>query len=327
MPMVSGFTFARAAWELLRSADRHDLVGTGLLQNARAVWSGYRSMPVYRSKKTPPLHEAAALTANHTPPRPDPAGTHSRKDDHHAGKVGGLPACIVIAPADDMCVPDASHYFQVGREALALVQDGATLASSGPIAAILDLPSGYGRIARWFRTAYPTAQLTVSDTQQEAVDFCSAQLGATGVLATVDGSHWKSLPGPYDIIWCGSLLTHFDSDEWINHLRRFAERMTPNGVLVFTSHGLPALDKMQSGEKNYGLPPADVGQLCSAATQSGFGYAAYPDTPAYGISVAQPGWIRELIARETSLRVLDIRVAAWGQHHDVVVCSRRNAAG
>jgi len=232
----------------------------------------------------------------------------------------------LIAPADDMCVPDAEQYFHIGREALLLVQQAVARSGNKQIDAILDLPGGFGRVARWFRTAYPAAQLTVCDTQGPGVAFCVEHLSATGVQAAVDGSHWDSLSGPYDIIWCGSLLTHFDRDQWIDHLRRFAERLTPHGVLVFTTHGLLALEKLNSGEKDYGLSPAKVARLRIAAWAEGFGYADYPDTPAYGISIAQPGWVSELIARETELHVLEYRAAAWDQHQDVVVCTRRAPA-
>ena len=92
-----------------------------------------------------------------------------------------------------------------------------------------------------------------------------------------------------------------------------------------SSHGLPVLDKMQSGEKNYGLPPDAVTRLCRAATETGFGYAPYADTPAYGISVAQPGWVRAFVAAEADLQILEIHVAGWGRHQDVVVCKRRSA--
>ena len=109
----------------------------------------------------------------------------------------------------------------------------------------------------------------------------------------------------------------------ICHLRQFAARLAPHGVLVFTSHGLPALERLQSGEKDYGLPPAAVTGLCTAAIVDGFGYADYSDTPGYGISMAQPGWIKALIAEHTDLHVLAYRPSAWDQHQDVIVCSRR----
>ena len=155
--------------------------------------------------------------------------------------------------------------------------------------------------------------------------FCVAQLGAIGVPAALDGRHWAALPGPYDIIWCGSLLTHLGREQWVEHLRRFAERLAPRGVLVFTTHGLDVLNKLQCGEKDYGLPAAETRQLCTSALAEGFGYVDYPGTPGYGISVAQPAWLLELITRETTLHVLDIREAAWDQHQDIVVCTHRPA--
>lgn len=321
-PMVPARILFRAGWELLRAAKRHALREAGVLQHIGGLVAAYRSMPVYRSAEN--YSHPPAPHADSAPPRPDTAGLSSFKDDYRPGIVGRLPDCVVIAPADDMCVPDASHYFQIGREALELVQHAATRAGVGPVTAILDLPSGYGRVTRWLRTAYPAARLTVSDTQPDGIAFCVEHLGATGVLAAVDGRHWVSLPGPYDIIWCGSLLTHFDAAEWRRHLQKFAERLSSNGVLVFTSHGLPVLDRMQSGEKNYGLAAGEIGQLCHDTTTQGFGYTAYAETPGYGISIAQPGWIRAMIAGETDLEVLEIAVAAWGRHQDVIVCRRRS---
>ena len=322
-PLVSSLTFARAIWSLLLSSGRHAQSRHGLLQAARTIWTSYRAMPVYCSRRILPGPDPTAYPAHNGPPRQNPADakTTSRSLPFPVGN--GLPACTLISPADDMSVPDTSHYFQVGREALKLAQEAYALAGNDRVESILDLPCGFGRVARWLRMAYPTAKLTVSDTQRAGVDFCVEHLGATGVHATIDGRHWPALAGPYDIIWCGSLLTHFDWEQWVGHLRRFGERLSSHGVLVFTSHGMLALERLQSGEKDYGLPQAAVARLCTAAVAEGFGYVDYPDTPAYGISVAQPGWIRELVARETNLHVLGIRASAWGQHQDVIICIRR----
>ena len=307
------FTFTRAVWALYRAAGRCALSRRGLIRAARSVWSSYQAMPAYRParafREDPWLRSTAGAT------RPTDASLTVPRD--------GVPATIVIAPADDMLVRDSAQYFQIGREALVLVQEACDLAGCARVEAILDLPCGHGRVTRWLRTAFPAAKLVVSDIQGAGVVFCIEHFGATGVQATVDGGHWGALPGPYDLIWCGSLLTHFGRDQWLAHLRRFAERLSPHGVLVFTTHGLLALGKLQTGEKDYGLPAADVTRLCADAVAQGFGYVGYADTPAYGISVSQPGWIREMVAHETELQVLEIRESAWDRHQDVVVCSRR----
>jgi SAM-dependent methyltransferase len=304
VPLVPGLTFARAIWALHRAAGRYGLPRHGLIRAARVIWADYKAIPAFRPNRKFPLPKNIPGKIPTAPLRE-------------------APACTLIAPADDMCMTGAEQYYHIGREALTQVQQAVARSGHDRIEAILDLPCGYGRVARWFRTAYPAAQLTVCDTQGRGVAFCVEHLRATGVPATGDGGHWASLPGPYDIIWCGSLLTHFDRNQWLIHLQRFAERLTPHGVLVFTSHGLLAQEKLQSGEKDYGLPPEETARLRSAAGVEGFGYVNYPDSPGYGISIAQPGWISELIARETELHLLEYREAAWDQHQDVVVCTRR----
>ncbi len=324
-PLVPGSAYARALGALLRAAGRYAMPRRNLVRLARTAWAGYRSMPVYRPMGSRPPAEKIQLRANRAAARGALAGANSADNRAPDALSSPRPACTAIAPADDMAIPDASHYFQIGREALRLVHEASLLAGTGRIEAVLDLPCGFGRVARWLRTAYPAAHLAVSDTQAHGVQFCREELGATGVIAHGDGRHWADLPGPYDIIWCGSLLTHFDWVEWVSHLQRFAARLSPQGVLIFTTHGQHALGLLQSGEKDYGLPPAAVARLGTAAVTEGFSYADYPETPGYGISISQPGWIRELIARETGLQVLEIREAAWGGHQDVVVCGLRAA--
>jgi len=312
-PLVPGPTIARATWALYRSAGRFDLPRPGLIRAAWSLWRNYQALPAYRPTQSFPLLDNLAVRSRQGLPR----------QDSHAP----MPASPVIAPADDMGVADTAQYFLLGREALILLQQASARAGGAPVDSILDLPGGFGRVARWLRVAYPAARVTVCDIQQPGVAFCVEQLGVTGVMAKLDGSHWAALPGPYDMIWCGSLLTHLGRDEWINHLRRFAERLGPRGILVFTSHGRLVLDKLQCGENDYGLPPAESTRLCAATVAEGFGYVDYPATPGYGISAAQPAWVFELIARETKLRVLDYRESAWDQHQDVIVCTLAPSAG
>lgn len=313
-PQISGFTFACAIRALYHAAGRYALSRHGLIQAAYSCWSTHQARTGYR-----PARRFRAKWWSRFP-----NGAIRPADMARTSGPDLAPATTVIAQADDMLVRDHTQYLKIGREALTLVQDACALAGCERVEAVLDLPCGHGRVARWLRAAYPKAKLVVSDTQGPGVSFCMDHLGATGAQAMPDGSHWNALPGPYDIIWCGSLLTHFDRDQWLVHLRRFAERLSPGGVLVLTTHGSVALDKLQTGEKDYGLPPEDITRLCDDAVAQGFGYVGYRETPAYGISISQPPWIRELLERETDLRVLSIWESAWDQHQDVVVCRRRS---
>lgn len=308
-PLISFFTFVRAVRALRGAADRYAVPRQGLKTAAFAFWSAYQKSSAYRPARAYRDNPWQAFPAVSPPAAPAALPPH--------------PAITEIAPADDMLVRDAAPYFAIGREALALVQRACADAGTDQVKAILDLPCGHGRVGRWLRAAYPDARLVASDVQGPGVDFCVKHLGATGRLASVSGDHWASLPGPFDLIWCGSLLTHLDRDQWLVHLRQFARLLSPKGVLVFTSHGLVALDKLQTGEKDYGLEQAAITRLCADTEQTGFGYADYVDSPGYGISVSQPAWIRELVALETPLRLRSIHPSAWDQHQDVVVCTLR----
>jgi len=326
-PSIRGFNFMCAVWALQRSTGRYRIPLQGLTRAAWKLWISYRAIPVFRPKNAFPVPGQSVSRRQDGRPRFIPAQSEPASDLPFSAGLNPAPGNTIIATADDMCGPDPSHYFQLGREALTLVEQASTRAGNAKVEAILDLPCGHGRVARWLRTAYPAARLTVCDTQKPGVAFCVSHLEANGVIARLDGSHWAELSGPYDIVWCGSLLTHFGREDWVVHLRRFAERLTPHGVLVITTHGRHVLAKLQSGEKDYGLPEAKVSQLCSSVLAEGFGYVDYPDTPAYGISVAQPAWILDLITRETRLQVLDFRESAWDQHQDVVVCALKSASG
>lgn len=315
-PQTSPTAFCCAVWALGQAAGRYGLSRRGLFRAALSFWWRHQAKPAYRPAR---IHRAQSG-------RSFRAGALQAKADQRTATPVASPALTDIAPADDMFVRDTAQYFQIGREALTLIQAAWALAGGERVEAILDLPCGHGRVARWLRAAYPAAKLAVCDTQGPGVKFCCERLGATGVTATMAGSHWADLPGPYDLIWCGSLLTHLGQKQWLLHLRRFADRLSPRGVLVFTTHGLVALNKLQIGEKDYGLPPAEVTRLCADAVAQGFGYVDYPDTPAYGISVSQPEWIIESVERETDLRVRAIHESAWDQHQDVVVCTRARRA-
>lgn len=226
----------------------------------------------------------------------------------------------VIADGDEMFVGNRDHYFSVGREALGFVRQACALAGLDDVESILDLPCGHGRVMRWLRVAFPQAQLTGSDLNTAAVSFCATNFGAIGIPAGADDAHWGVLRGPFDVIWCGSLLTHLEPPGWVEHLRRFGDRLSARGVLIFTTHGMVPFEWMRKGERDYGLPPASVKEVINAVDKTGFGYAPYPASDRYGMAVAQPRWVRMLIARETTLRVVHHGEAAWDHHQDVVMC-------
>jgi SAM-dependent methyltransferase len=147
-----------------------------------------------------------------------------------------------ISP-NDMMFDTSEHYVEVILSALKLF-DYAGSRGFAPAAGprtILDLPCGYGR-----------ADITVCDIDRDAVDFCARKFKATGVYGTRDFEGME-IGRSFDLIWVGSLVTHFSADQTIKFIRCMMRHLSPNGLLILTTLAgtghLPfaALDKVQSG--------------------------------------------------------------------------------
>src|SRR5207253_2279296 len=69
-------------------------------------------------------------------------------------------------------------------------------------------PSGYGRVTRVLRARFPDAAITVCDIDRAGVAFASARFGARGVCS-LDDFRLLELGEAFDLIWVGSLITHF----------------------------------------------------------------------------------------------------------------------
>ncbi len=75
------------------------------------------------------------------------------------------------------------------------------------------MPSGHGRVLRALKAAFPGAHLTACGHRRDGVEFCARVLGATPIVSRENPAEIE-LEGPYDLIWCGSLLTHMDAARW-----------------------------------------------------------------------------------------------------------------
>src|SRR3954452_5837435 len=116
-----------------------------------------------------------------------------------------------VTPHDDMLVdtPEGrNHYREVGLSALRLATDGMVLTGNAHPRSILDLPCGGGRVTRHLVRFFPEAKTYVSDLDQQKVAAVVAQFGVEAVTASKDFT--TPLPGSYDLIFVGSLLTHLN---------------------------------------------------------------------------------------------------------------------
>ena len=86
--------------------------------------------------------------------------------------------------------------------------------------------------------------------------------GATPVYSTPDLGAIP-LDQSYDLIWCGSLLTHVHADQWRGLLRLFADHLDDHGVVIFTTHGRPNVDRLRIKRNELGLSDWSVTAILS----------------------------------------------------------------
>ncbi|MBV8235133.1 MAG: hypothetical protein JO075_05460 [Acidimicrobiia bacterium] len=220
-------------------------------------------------------------------------------------------------------------YFEVGADALEQIRVGLDACGIGEPERVLDCPSGYGRVLRYMRAAWPNAQLVAMELSPGAPEFCAVTFGARPVqsanpLWSVDG-----VGDGFDLVWSGSLLTHFNSDAWAPTLDYFRRRLRVGGALIFTTHGERSIALIErdpatvdvvraacSGwSGDYGIP--DAGSMVARVRDSGFAFTAYEGSHDWGISVSTAEWVRRRVDDVGGLELVRHAPHGWSEHQDV----------
>ena len=228
-----------------------------------------------------------------------------------------------ISPNDEMYSGDKRHYFSVGKSALEAVELALLAAkrSKSSIRRILDMPCGHGRVLRYLKAAFPQAQITACDLVRDAVDYCAFAFGAKPIYSEQQPKRIK-LEGGYDLIWCGSLLTHLDENGSADFLRFFNSILSENGVLIFTLHGISCVYAVREGYVSYNLSEVEKKNLNKEFARRGYWYISYPDRKNYGISFTAPSWVAKQFLQLPDFRLLTYTEMGWDNHQDVVSCIR-----
>jgi ketosteroid isomerase-like protein/SAM-dependent methyltransferase len=271
--------------------------------------------------------------------------------------VDGLEVGAEISPHDEMHAEGHDeHYFRVGLSGLDAVRLGIRAAGAEPPRRILDLPCGHGRVLRFLTAAYPDAQITACDLNEDGVDFCARTSGATPVHSSEEPAEIP-LDGEYDLIWCGSLLTHLDAEHFAAFLEVFERHLTEAGVLVFTVNGpctaamlehtiaqadrpdepmpdqadLTDRDRYRLWTRGYfTVPEEDMPAMLADYRRSGFGYADYEwarpqratGSRGFGQCVSSPAWTCRQLERFEDLRLVTYLEQGFDVVQDVIACAR-----
>jgi SAM-dependent methyltransferase len=182
-------------------------------------------------------------------------------------------------------VSSDEEYLSAGLSALRCIQYSLNCSNKNyKVRTILDFPCGYGRVLRFLRAKFRDADVTVSDIDPEAVDFCTRVFAAIPEMSNREFSR-LSISRRFDLIWCGSLITHIDETAATHLLRFFHDHLAPGGLCVFTTHGQRAANWIEKNLHTFGLTEDAQQQVVSRFYESGYGYAEYPNRHGCGISL------------------------------------------
>jgi SAM-dependent methyltransferase len=217
------------------------------------------------------------------------------------------------------------HYFYVGVSALDSVNAALKAAGINNVAKILDMPCGYGRVTRTLRAAYPTIELSVSDLDLDAVEFCKKQFDCKSYVSSAEFST-LNFGTTFDLIWVGSLITHLPASVTSDFITFVLRHLPPEGAAVVSSHGAMVIERFANGF-TYGIDDEGRQRIISDYYSHGYGYSNYatinPSGQRYGISLISRDWLLSAIAKAGG-RVLFYNEKAWGRHHDIVSFVRAN---
>ena len=224
-----------------------------------------------------------------------------------------------ISTADSMFDGDVERYFLVGLSGLHAVEHVLQKCPSLAVRTVLDFPCGWGRVGRYLIARFPEAKITACDLMTEGVDFCAKKFGMMPVYSQLDFEK-LNLGQKYDLIWCGSLVTHLNANDNLKLLRLFDRHLNDNGVVVFTTHGDHVADGVDAGTYPWFPIRREAAQRAVELYRtSGIAFISYPghtEQDQYGWSITSPAWIRSQCTLFENWREVFFQPQGWDHFQD-----------
>ena len=223
---------------------------------------------------------------------------------------------MTIHPDDVMynSAQKPEHYAYCGESGIEVISAALLAGPTTHVGHVLDFSCGYGRVGRYIRALFPIAQITFSEVEAEAADFCASQFYGKALVTPKDVNAVE-LPEKYDVIWLGSVFTHMDYDRIKILFGKLFNALTPNGVIIGTFRG----EKMY---RSYQVSPeaaARDADLIREFEKSGAAYRRYPGwSDDWGLSLVHPAKLIEMGKEHPDARLIMYSEVGWASAHDAV---------
>ncbi len=229
---------------------------------------------------------------------------------------------LKVHHADAMYLGKPEHYLSVGLSASRAITEAIKRYNEDFIPQnILDLPCGYGRVLRFLRVMFPDSTVTAAEINTKYIDFCTKKFSAVPLVSKENLRELK-LPHKYDLIWCGSLCTHLNLDKTSQLIKFFHDHLADNGICIFTTHGEFSIEQLKSGMARYRLTDDSKKSIVEQYETSGYGYADYPYTTGYGISVVTYDKMSDIAQKASNWNELLFKQKGWDNHQDIYAYSK-----
>lgn len=234
-----------------------------------------------------------------------------------------------IHPNDDMCVNgNVDHYIGVGYSGARSVVMAMAMAEKTKVDRILDLPCGYGRVTRWLRPLFPEAEITACEILREGVDYCKEKFDCVPLYSTSNPAQIQ-VKGKFDLIFCGSLITHLPEKRTIQFLDFFKEHLEDNGILLISLHGRKMIQQKlyRQRHKKYGFRKRkfyewiDLRKVSFDLNRKGFGHKAPPGTE-YGGAFTKPEWVMKYLYHDLSFLMVYYTENMFDYSHDMLALQK-----
>ena len=222
---------------------------------------------------------------------------------------------------------EKAHYFAIGADAIRVIVGELVRGLRGIPETILDFPCGAGRVTRHLRALFPQSRIFACDLYDQHVDFCVNELGAEGIVSKENFDD-LDFGLQFDLIFCGSLLTHLPEDLFRPALRLLSRSLSEQGIAIVTLLGRHA-EHVQRHKWKY-LDDELFAVAEATVPDNGFGYVDYDHAirsnfirqARYGIALARPHWMLKLVEEDYQMRVLGFVERGWDDHQDVLVIGK-----
>jgi SAM-dependent methyltransferase len=222
---------------------------------------------------------------------------------------------------------EKAHYFEVGADAIRLVLNELLRGRRTIPRTILDFPCGAGRVTRHLRAFFPQSRIVACDLYDHHVKFCVRELGVEG-MGSKENFDELDFGLQFDLIFCGSLLTHLPEEHYRPVIRLLSRSLTAQGIAIVTLLGRHS-EYAQKHKWKY-LDDSLFAIAEATVAQTGFGFVDYDyairskfDQQAhYGITLSRPHWILRIAEEDYGIRLLNFIERGWDDHQDVLVIGK-----